>query len=424
MSNALAIATITAVLKDLLENGLVKDSIITSVGDVIVTALSPDRISVETDARVQLNLFLYQVTQNRNADWVSRELRSDRSRLMGEPRSTNPPLAVDLHYLLTAYGAKDFQTELLLGYAMQLLHETPVLTRDIIHTALKNVSTVNTSSILSQALADLSVSALADQIGQIKVWPEFLDMEQTSKLWSALQTHYRPSAAYQASMVIIDSRSLNKPVEPSVIPFSQPLVEQVIAPAEVGQLIFAGSTLVIRGKRLRSDLTRIRLSGSETLLVPQEIQETQISLPLPANLYAGVQSLQVVHTMMRTAGMSQHQVESNVVAFVLQPKIVASVERVQGSDQELRSANILVKFSPKVNKTQRVVLLLNEVTSGGALAYSFAVALRTDDTDSLAIPIKDVQAGTYFVRVQVDGAQSPLRMNQAGEYDSPQVTIP
>lgn len=205
MSNALAIAVITAVFKDLLENGLVKDSITNSVGDVIVTAIQPDRISIETDARVQLNLYLYQITQNRNADLVSRETRSDRSRLMGEPRSTNPPLALNLHYLLTTYGAKDFQTELLLGYAIQFLHENPVLTSDIIHTALKNVSTVNTSSILSQALADVSVSDLAEQIGQIKIRPEFLDMEQTSRLWSTLQTHYRLSVAYQASMVIIDS---------------------------------------------------------------------------------------------------------------------------------------------------------------------------------------------------------------------------
>lgn len=51
MSNALAIAAVTAVLKDLLENGLVSDSITTSVGDVIVTALPPDRISVGTDER-------------------------------------------------------------------------------------------------------------------------------------------------------------------------------------------------------------------------------------------------------------------------------------------------------------------------------------------------------------------------------------
>lgn len=423
MSNALAIAAVTAVLKDLLENGLVNDSITTSVGDVIVTALPPDRISVGTDERAQLNLFLYQISQNRNADWVSRELRQGSSRIAGEPRSTNPPLAVDLHYLLTAYGAKDFQAELLLGYAMQLLHEMPVMSRDIIHTALKNASTVNTSSVLSQALAAVSVSELADRVGQIKICPEFFNMEETSKLWSALQTHYRPSAAYQASMVLIESRSSNKLVDPHAMPFPQPIVEQVIAPAGTGNLIVAGSMLVIRGKRLRGDVTRIRLGGIEKLLVPQDVQETQITLPLPPNLYAGLQSVQVVHTIMGTTTMSHHQVESNVAAFVLHPALAVEVERVQSSSNDLRSAEIEVKISPKVGKAQRVVLLLNEVSSGGAIAYSFAASSRTDDTDSIAIPVKDVKAGTYLVRVQVDGAHSPLSINQAGEYDSPQVTI-
>lgn len=423
MSNALAIAAVTAVLKDLLENGLVSDSIATSVGDVIVTALPPDRISVGTDERAQLNLFLYQITQNRSADWVSRELRNDRTRVTGDPRSTNPPLALDLHYLLTAYGAKDFQAELLLGYAMQLLHEMPVLTRDAIHTALKGASTVNTSGVLSQALAAVSVSDLADQLGQIKICPEFFNMEETSKLWSALQTHYRPSAGYQASMVLILSRGSNQPVVPDIGQFPQPIVEQVIAPAEAGHLIVADSTLVIRGKQLRGDVTRIRLGGSETLLVPQDVKETQISLPLSANLYAGVQAVQVVHLKLKTMTMPHNAVESNVAAFVLHPTIAVWIEQVQGSGNDLRSAKIAVKFSPKVGKTQRVVLLLNEVSSGGALAYSFTAQPRNEDTDAIAISVKDVKAGTYLVRVQVDGAQSPLNMNQSGEYDSPQVTI-
>ena len=49
MSNALSIVAITAVLKDLLENGLVSDSITASVGDVLVTAIPPDLIKVGTD---------------------------------------------------------------------------------------------------------------------------------------------------------------------------------------------------------------------------------------------------------------------------------------------------------------------------------------------------------------------------------------
>ncbi len=63
MTNALTIAAVTAVLKDLLENSLVSDFIATSMGDVTVTALPPDRISVGADERAGLNLFLYQVTQ-------------------------------------------------------------------------------------------------------------------------------------------------------------------------------------------------------------------------------------------------------------------------------------------------------------------------------------------------------------------------
>ena len=71
MSSGLAIAAVTAVLKDLLNNGLIDHDLTPSVGDVTVTALPPDRVSTAADEKSQLNLFLYQVTPNpdlRNAD--------------------------------------------------------------------------------------------------------------------------------------------------------------------------------------------------------------------------------------------------------------------------------------------------------------------------------------------------------------------
>ncbi|MEH2086941.1 DUF4255 domain-containing protein [Nostoc sp.] len=422
MSNVLSIAAVTAVLKVLLENGLVSDPIAASVGDVIVTALPPDRISVEADERAQINLFLYQVTQNRNVDWVSQEFRSRHSRINGNPRSPIPPLALDLHYLLTAYGAKDFQAELLLGYAMHLLHKTPAIASDIIENTLINASTTNTSSAFSQAVASVSVSALAEQIGQIKLTPEFFNMEETSKLWSALQTHYRPSATYLASMVLIESTN-DKSESFYMMPLSQPNIEQVIAPAKTEQMIVAGTTLVIRGKRLRGEITRVRFGNTETLLVPQEVKETQISLLVPPDLYARVQGVQVVHLTMGNAGQTNHLVESNVAAFVLHPTITAFVTQVENSGENLRAAEITVKFQPKVGKAQRVVLLLNEVSGDNPVAYSFLAAPPTQDTDAIAIPVKNVKPGTYIVRARVDGAESPLQKNQFGEYDSPQVTI-
>src|SRR4051812_42346009 len=134
MSSALAIASVTRVLKDLLNNGLVDHDISGAVGgNVTVTALSPDRVAVQPDGNEanQLNVFMHQVGPNagwRNVDLPTRNPTGD--------RVGNPLLALNLHYLITAYGADELNGEILLGYAMQLLHETPVLGRQAIRTAL------------------------------------------------------------------------------------------------------------------------------------------------------------------------------------------------------------------------------------------------------------------------------------------------
>ena len=46
---------------------------------------------------------------------------------------------------------------------------------------------------------------LADQLEQIKITPEYLSTEEMSKLWTAVQSHYRPTAAYMATVVLIES---------------------------------------------------------------------------------------------------------------------------------------------------------------------------------------------------------------------------
>jgi hypothetical protein len=147
MSNALALASVTAVLKDLLDNALVDHSVSGAVGGpVTVTALAPNRIKAGDDERTQLNLFLYHVTPNsgwRNEGLPSRNGRGD--------RLSNPPLALDLFYLLSAYGKQAFECEILLGYAMQMLHETPVLSRDAIRKTLTPPSPVG-GGILPPAL--------------------------------------------------------------------------------------------------------------------------------------------------------------------------------------------------------------------------------------------------------------------------------
>ena len=198
MSNALAIAGVSAVLRDLLDSGLIDHQVTDALGaGVTVSSLAPDVVPIEgTDAAPRLNLFLYQVTPNaawRNVDLPSRDGNGSRVR--------NPPLALDLHYLLTAYGIADFQAEVLLGYGLQLLHEHPVLGREAIRTAL-NPSPVN-GSLLPSIYQSLRSADLAEQVELLKVTPAAMSGEEMSRLWSALQARYRPSVTYQVSAVTL-----------------------------------------------------------------------------------------------------------------------------------------------------------------------------------------------------------------------------
>ncbi len=203
MSSQLIFIAVTAVLKDLLENGLVESAaIMSSLGDLKVTTEPPDRISVGIDDQTQLNLFLYQMTQNRNTDWIAQKRRGDRNQSAENPGSEKSPLGLNLHYLLTAYGSKDFQTEWILGHAMQVLRDVQI-TRDISRRSLKHIAD-NTDGFLAQALAKTSITDLCEQVGEIKIYPKFFNTEEMSKLWSFLHASYRPSIAYEVSTVLIE----------------------------------------------------------------------------------------------------------------------------------------------------------------------------------------------------------------------------
>lgn len=200
MSSALAIAAVTAVLKHLLDNGLVHQSVASSVGDVVVSALPPDRIPLGSEERSQVNLYLYRVTPN--SGWR----RSSAPAVTGNGQAGRPPLALDLHYLLTIYGERDFQAEILLGCALQVFHETPILTRDAVQAALASGAPGGSGGLAHPALAGIAASDLTEAIDEITIAPEFLNMEEVSRLWSGLQARYRLSATYKASVVFVGDR--------------------------------------------------------------------------------------------------------------------------------------------------------------------------------------------------------------------------
>lgn len=411
MSSALAIAAVTAVLRDLLHNGMIDHDLVTSIGDVAVTALPPDRIPIEgTDARSQLNLFLYQATPNQG--WRNVGLPSRNSN--GE-RATNPPLALDLHYLLTAYGMKDFHADILVGYAMQLLHETPVLSREAIRNALKPPSPVSGGSGLPPPFEALATSDLADQIEQIKITPQTLSTEEMSKLWSAFGAKYRPTAAYLASVVLIERRLSVRPTLPvrerrlHVQPLRRPVIE-TMSP----QIVLPGGTLNIEGQNLKAETTKVNFGTS--LIDPDSVTDRQIKVTVPVNLRAGVNTAQVNHPLdLGTPAEPHGGFSSNVVAFILAPQITTPppIGAAQGT-------TLTLSLAPPVERAQQVALLVGDRT---IIIPPRPAADPPANTLDFPIP-SDFPIGTFLLRAQVDGAQSPLGFNAVtGQYDSPTVTI-
>jgi hypothetical protein len=184
----LIIASVTTALKNLLNNGLIHQLSGINTGEVTVSTLPPDRVTHGTEERAQLNLYLYRLTPN--SGWR-------RPSTMGSQAGSF--LALDLHYLLTAYGEHDVEAEILLGHAIQLFYENPILTRE----TLRSAFALTAPKYMSEAV---SLSVFDHQPEQVKVSTEFLSMEELSKLWSSLQARSRLSMTYQVATVLVEDR--------------------------------------------------------------------------------------------------------------------------------------------------------------------------------------------------------------------------
>jgi len=418
MSNALAIASVTAVLKDLLDNAVIDHSLSTLVGDrVTITALPPDRIRAGENEIVQLNLFLYNIAPNpgwRNVGLPSRNNEGQ--------RLTNPPLAIDLYYLLSAYGREDFDSEILLGYAMQTLHEMPVLTRDAIRKALEPVSPVDGSS-LPEGMKDLSASDLAEQVEMIKIAPHTISTEEISKLWSAFQANYRPSVAYHVSVVLIESKyqtlsplpvlSRGHPdtttgrdegviTQPDLLP-PFPTIQDV-KPPDQQPSIRMGERLVVSGHHLDGDQVAVLLThvrSSNTLELPASSGATstefQVDIPEdPDNWQTGIYSISGVirHT-------DQPDRTTNELSIALAPLINSiSLSVTEGT------VELTVTCSPKLWKNQIVTLVVGDREIA-------AEPVIPDKTDTLIFRSDSLLSGPQWVRLRVDGIESIL-INRSG----------
>src|SRR5277367_979853 len=158
-----------------------------------ISATSPDLVATGADEPPRLNLFMYYASLNpalRNMNLPSVNAQGG--------RIANPPLALDLHYLVTAYGSTQFDPEILLAWAMTVFHDTPVVPPQTIQAALDALGQQS-----GTAASLVSGSTLAQQAELLRITPEMLTTQEIYQLWTSFQTAYRPTAALQVSVVVI-----------------------------------------------------------------------------------------------------------------------------------------------------------------------------------------------------------------------------
>ena len=431
MSNHLAIATVTASLAQVLQTVVQRD-----VPGTTVTTTRPDAANAAAGG-TRVNLYLYQVTPN--AAWRNSDLptRADNGRLIQKPR-----VALDLHYLLTFYGNEaQHEPQRMLGSTVRALHSQPVLTRDQIR-----------RTIISPNLPFLALSNLAEDIELVKFTPTSLSLEELSKLWAVFfQTQYTLSVTYQGTVVLIetdDTPSSSLPVldrNVYTVPFRAPVVEEIRLDAPAAGPIVALSNIVVGGRALRGDVTQVNFGGSKLPpVVPTTVADTELHLTVPPDLRAGIQGLQVEHQFLMGTPATPHRgFESNVAPFVLapiitQPALPSFVRTSIDPQTQLITGGVTIRFTPKVGKTQRVRVFLNEFQAPNTRApFGYVFTAPTEnglgpndtETDQIEFTVANVAAADYLVRVQVDGAESALDRdtNQASatfnQFIGPRVTI-
>jgi hypothetical protein len=400
MSNALAIAAVTTTLRAMLDTALAL-----AFGGVEVSTRPLDK--ARTGNADQINLFLYNTS-------IDAALRNTPPRTAKPGENGEPALPIRLQYLVTAYGQGDNDSlgHRLLGEVMRVLHDHPLLSRDEIRDA---------------TVGPLPDSDLHTQIERVRITPLSLGLEEMSKLWTTFQTQYRISAAYEASVVLIDSARPAVAALPVLGRGSQddtgiasaanvespfPTLSSVESPDPAALL--PGETLTLRGANLSGTNVSVRirhqLLDADRVLAPLPgATATQLRVVVPnepANLPAGIYTVAVeVDTEEPAHPGVTFTRTTNRLAFARAPVITSPMPATEPRDVA-GHVSMSLTCSPDVRPGQRASLLL-----GGReiQAQPFNAATSTLDFEfDNPTPADEPAAVESFARLRVDGVDSLL----------------
>jgi hypothetical protein len=404
MSDFLAVAGVTAVLRWMLRDAIAGSGVDTAVGITpTITALPPDRIAVGATEIPQVNIFMYHI--GLNSGW--RNVGLPELDASGR-RIASPPLAIDLNFLISAYGPNELDGEILLGWAMQVLHDQQVLTRDLVQTALAAIRTRPGAPVEDQRVG---LTTLADQAELIKVSPQPLSTEEVYRLWPAFNAHYRATAAYLATVVLIQRQRPTRVALPPQVrnilvqPMEQPVIEDV-SPA----MVATGEQLVITGRYFLGDnpADTVVVFDDGTTVPPDTLQDTAVRGTIPSTLLAGIRGVQIVRQVRFGSPGDPHQgVPSNLASFMLLPTIVAPPANGQVG------TTLTLTINPAVGRRQRAALLIGKQSVEIDPRPSSAPATSTTLAFSIPAKFTPVPAPGATLRVRIDGAESRVQPNPA-----------
>jgi hypothetical protein len=392
MSNVLAIAATTRTLRNLLLAQM--PALDAELSDLEVTLQPPD-VARKGISKAQLNLFLYQVVAN--AAWRNLDLPGQ----VRAGETAPPPLALNLHYVITAWGRgendNDAISHRVLAAAMSTLHDRGVLDGNDIR----------------NALAD---NDLANQIERVRVTPLPQSVDELSRLWTAFQTNYRTSAAYEAAVVLIDSQAAARASLPVLR--RGPQDRGVIATASAAAVLDAltlphaqaavrlGEDIVLGGRQLGTQHAVARFS-SPRLDAPIEIaplayEAGSLRVHLAdssEDTTAAARWAPGIYTVaLRVQPPGLPPLLSNELPLALAPVIALGSLTAAAGDFVLN-----LTCAPRIRDGQRVFLLFGDRLLTPA---SLSNPADTQQPTALTFQLTSVAAGTYTVRLRVDGADS------------------
>lgn len=398
MSDFRAIGGVSATIRTLLEDRM---ELPPGVNDFLVTVSTPrSEESEQAVERPRINLFLYKTAEN---GYLKNQ------EVQGHPADYgHPPLSLDLFYMVTPYGTtsdEDFVNEtlaqFLLGSAMRVLHDIPVITEQL--------DTSSGQTVLHESLRG--------QFEKVKLTLEPMSLEDLSKVWTALTLPYRLSAAYVVSVVQIESRQIRRfpkpvgeppPAGPRVyaVPFRGPQISDVRVrrPGDLPDVErpFAyariGDALIIRGHNFAGDTTRVTLGEVDATSQISALRDDRIEVTIPddAALVPGAQPVRVVLDVMMGEPLSPHLgFRSNEAVCMLVPSPGDLTPDLSATPGTLRITGQRL-FHPD---HESLTLIGDDVIRSSDYTTSTPTEIAFNLPDNLG-------SGSYPVRVRVRGAES------------------